>query len=119
MCKFLIDESTGQAVVRHLRRKGYDVVGVAEVMPQADDDNVIEHAFQEQRVLITNDKDFGEKVFRDAHPHAGVLLLRLSDDRASHKSRITEAVLRKYLDRLPDNFVVATEETVRIRKSAP
>jgi hypothetical protein len=34
---FVVDESTGQAVVDALRRAGYDVVGVAEIMPQADD----------------------------------------------------------------------------------
>lgn len=119
MCRFLVDESTGQAVVHHLRREGYDVVGVAEVMPQADDNRVIDFAYQEQRILVTNDKDFGEKVFRDGRSHVGVLLLRLSDNRASNKALIAEAVLRHHLDRLPNHFVVATEQTIRIHGAAP
>lgn len=34
--RFLIDESTGAAVVRELRDAGHDVVAVADAMPQYD-----------------------------------------------------------------------------------
>ena len=33
--------------------------------------------------LITNDKDFGERICRECHPHRGVVLLRLEDERAA------------------------------------
>jgi uncharacterized protein (DUF433 family) len=32
-------------------------------------------------ILVTNDKDFGEKVYRERLPHRGVILLRLDDER--------------------------------------
>ena len=45
--------------------------------PNISDHEVLTHAYEEQRVLITNDKgDFGELIFKDFHPHAGVILLR-------------------------------------------
>lgn len=115
MAKFLVDESTGQAVVEHLRDLGYDVVGVGELMPRAPDEAVIAHAYREQRILISNDRDFGDKVYRDGYPHAGVLLLRLSDDRASAKIRVITAIIRQHGDRLPNSFVVASERNIRIR----
>jgi len=37
---------------------------------------VLRTAFAENRILITNDKDFGEKAYRERLPHKGVILLR-------------------------------------------
>ena len=71
MLRFPVDESTGQVVIDALRNAGYDVVGVGEMMPTASDTQVIAYAAQTERILITNDKDFGEKVFRWRHQHAG------------------------------------------------
>jgi predicted nuclease of predicted toxin-antitoxin system len=113
---FLVDESSGQAVIDALRQAGYNVVGVSEVMPQAGDEAVIAYAAQTRRVLVTNDKDFGEHVYRRAERHSGVLLLRPDDDRASTKARLVLAVVAKYGGLLPGNFTVATERRVRVRQ---
>jgi len=113
--RFLVDESTGRAVARYLQEAGYDVIAVSEEMPQADDDQIIERALSEARILVTNDKDFGEKVFRDRRSHAGILLLRLSDERAANKVRVVQAVIAQHAEQLPNNFVVASEYRVRIR----
>ena len=39
--RFIVDESTGAAVVEYLRRNGHDALAVAEAMPQADDRDII------------------------------------------------------------------------------
>ena len=72
--RFLVDESTGAAVVAYLRRVGHNVVAVAEAMPQADDPDILARAAGEDRILITNDKDFGELAFRFGLPAEWVLL---------------------------------------------
>jgi len=115
MIDFIVDECTGFGVVKHLRGKGYNVLSVNEDMLSADDSDIIKRAWSENRILITNDKDFGEKVYRDGYQHRGILLLRLSDDRTANKKNVIDAVLQKYEDRLPDSFVVATEQHIRIR----
>lgn len=114
--RFLIDESTGQAVVQRLRQLGHDVAAVAEEMPQADDDLIIVKALAEERILVTNDKDFGEKVYRDRRGHAGILLLRLKDDHAAVKAQVAEGVVQQFGEQLRDNFTVATQDRVRIRR---
>lgn len=114
--RFLIDESTGQAVVQRLRELGHDVAAVSKEMPQANDDLIIATALAEARVLVTNDKDFGEKVYREGRGHAGVLLLRLKDDRAVAKMQVTEAVVRRLGDQLQNNFTVVTESQIRVRR---
>ena len=58
--KFLADESCDFAFVRVLRQNGYDVKAIVEVMPGASDLRVLESGFEERRVLLTEDKDFGE-----------------------------------------------------------
>jgi predicted nuclease of predicted toxin-antitoxin system len=113
--RFMVDESTGAAVVEYLRRNGHDALAVAEAMPQADDQDIIARAASEERVLITNDKDFGELVFRSGWAHHGVLLLRLHDESPSSRLNVIKSVLEHYADRLTGQFVVAAEDSVRVR----
>ena len=112
--RLLVDESTGAAVVAYLRSAGHDVLAVAEAMPQADDSDILTRAASERRVLLTNDKDFGNLVFRDGRAHSGVLLLRLQDETPANRVRVVSAVLEQYADRLTGRFTVATEQGIRI-----
>ena len=111
--RFLVDECTGPAVARWLRESGHDVFSVYDEARGLVDDLVIEKAVSENWVLITNDKGFGEKVFRERHPHRGVVLLRLGDERAESKIQVLRGLLDRYADRLPDTFVVVTEHRAR------
>jgi predicted nuclease of predicted toxin-antitoxin system len=111
--RFLVDECTGPLVAGWLRERGYEVFSVYHQARGMDDDEGIAKAAREGWILITNDKDFGEKVFRDARLHRGVLLLRLDDERPTTKINVISRVLRQFGDRLADAFVVATESHVR------
>jgi predicted nuclease of predicted toxin-antitoxin system len=84
-------------------------------MPQADDADILTRATAERRVVVTNDKDFGELVFRSGRAHQGILLLRLRDDSAANRVRVVKSVLDGYGDRLAGHFVVATDNNVRVR----
>jgi predicted nuclease of predicted toxin-antitoxin system len=64
--KFIADESCDFVVVRALQAAGHDVVAVARVMRGADDQAVIDYAGREERVLLTEDKDFGQLFFLDS-----------------------------------------------------
>ena len=54
--KFLVDECTGTSVVACLRDEGHDAVAVVEVMPEADDEEILAHAVAEGRIVVTADK---------------------------------------------------------------
>jgi predicted nuclease of predicted toxin-antitoxin system len=96
-----------------LRRQGHEVFSVYDEARGMDDDDIIQKALTENWILMTNDKDFGEKIYRERRPHKGVVLLRLEDERAHMKIQILKRLLESYIDRLPDQFVVVTERTVR------
>jgi predicted nuclease of predicted toxin-antitoxin system len=111
--RFLVDESPGPAAARWLQGQGHTVFSVYDEARGIDDDVVIHKAFTEGWILITNDKDFGEKVYRERRPHRGVVLLRLDDERAISKINTLQRLLEHYADRLSGNFVVVTESRVR------
>jgi len=111
--RFLVDESTGPRVARWLREQGHDVFSVYEQFRGMSDDEVIQKACLEGWVLITNVKDFGNKVYRENHPHRGIVLLRLSDERSVAKIETLKRLLTNYEDRLEKAFVVVTETKIR------
>ena len=114
--RFLVDECTGPAVARWLREQQHDIFSVYEQARGMDDDEIVRKAFAENRILITNDKDFGEKAYRERWPHKGIILLRLDDERAEVKIEAIRQLLRSYADRLADQFVVVTETRVRFAR---
>ena len=57
--KFLVYECTGIWVSMKLRQMGFDSVSVLECMKGALDEEIIQRAVEENRVIITNDKYFG------------------------------------------------------------
>lgn len=112
---FLVDESTGMAVVEFLRATGHDALSVSEVMPHADDPSILLKAEREKRIVITNDKDFGELVFRSHQANQGVILLRLQNDHSASRVRAIKILLQEYAGRLENHFSMITETEVRIR----
>jgi predicted nuclease of predicted toxin-antitoxin system len=111
--RFLVDECTGPAVADWLRSQGHEVVSVFDELKGISDDKIIETAIAENRILITNDKDFGEKVFRNGMLRRGIILLRLENETASSKISVLLKLFRTYSDRLSDSFIVVTEKQAR------
>lgn len=113
--KFLTDENISLEVVKFLRSLDHDVISVIEEFPSADDLFVLRTAVNNNRILITSDTDFGELVYHQKLPHKGVTLLRLDDETNPNKIKILSNLLKRYKNKLSNNFVVATETKVRIR----
>ena len=81
---FLADESCAGPVILALRETGHDVVAIAEVVKGATDEQVLERAVNEKRVLITEDRDFGELVYARGRSSAGG---QVSQPSASRQAR--------------------------------
>lgn len=111
--RFLVDECTGPSVAQWLRSQSHVVYSVYDEARGMTDEEILAKAHAENWVLITNDKDFGEKVYREKHPHCGVVFLRLQDERPAAKIEAIEKLLDTYEAQLPDAFVVVTETQVR------
>lgn len=111
--EFLADESCDFAVVRVLRAEGHDVVAVAEIARGARDEDVVALALERRRVLLTEDKDFGQLVIASGNREIGVILMRFgADDRRMLASAVLQVIAR-FGPRLSQAFVVVKPGGVR------
>jgi predicted nuclease of predicted toxin-antitoxin system len=113
--KILVDVSAGCAIADALRALGHDVETVRDRDARLVDSAILAWAVNEQRLVITMDKDFGELVFRSGQAHAGVLLLRLEEARSAQKVAVVTAIFAQYADQLPGRFTVYQDGRIRIR----
>jgi predicted nuclease of predicted toxin-antitoxin system len=113
--KFFADECCDTGIVASLRNEGYDVTYALEEKPGLQDDMVLQRAYDERRILLTEDKDFGELVFRLRKPAAGIVLIRIPVIQRHLKWLRLKKLIENYADRLPMNFVVIDIEKFRFR----
>lgn len=114
--RFLLDQSSDARLVPYLRNLGHDATRIGADYPAGIPDlQVLSLAQAEGRILITDDRDFGELVVRSNQPYAGVIYLRLGSyaDLATKMSRL-DYVLTRYAAQL-DQFLTVTLHKVRVR----
>lgn len=114
--KFLADESCDFLVVRTLRSAEYDVLSVAESFPSASDQHVLRHATKEKRILLTEDKDFGEWVFAHGENISGVILIRFPSNARRQLGEDIKVLVDIHGLGLVKSFVVLEPGRARIRK---
>ena len=116
--RFLADESCDFAVVRALRAEGYDVLAVSEVARRSDDRELIDWAYHEKRVLLTEDKDFGWLVFVSHVESMGVILIRFAGTARQALVRTILQVVREHGEQLLNAFVVVQPGYTRISRKS-
>ena len=113
--RFLADENVSRLVVDGLRAAGFDVVTVVATSAGTPDDEVLSAADRDGRILITEDRDFGELVVRQRLAVLGVILIALDRlSNAAEAARVTE-VARAHADRMAGNLLVVEPGRVRVR----
>ena len=113
--RLLADENIAAPLVRALREAEIDVIYVAESASGITDDEVLEIARREDRLLLTEDKDFGELVFRMKRDLPGVIMLRLPAGRwEAHWGRL-RVVIRRHADKFSGCYTVIEQTRVRFR----
>lgn len=113
--KFLLDESAEFRIAASLQRLGHDVTAIAHDYPASlADSDVLALALQEGRILITNDRDFGELIFRERRPHAGIIYFRLPlASSVAEKVDWLERILREHEADL-GKFIVVMTRGIRV-----
>jgi predicted nuclease of predicted toxin-antitoxin system len=114
--KFIADEGIDASLVVLLREAGYDVLYFAEFEPSTDDEVILNLANEQNRILLTRDKDFGELVYRMKKVHSGIILSRLEELKSSTRSKIVFDFILAYQDELLGSFVVVQHGTARVRR---
>ncbi len=89
------------------------MLAVSELSPCADDTVVIELASQEETILLTEDKDFGQLVYAEQKANRGVVLIRFP---TSVRSSLPQAMLdlvKEHTETLLDRFTVLQPGRIR------
>jgi predicted nuclease of predicted toxin-antitoxin system len=115
--RFLADECCDRELVLALRSVGHDVRYAAESNRGFSDSALLEIAIAEDRILLTEDKDFGDLAVRRALPVVGVVLVRISSADASKNGRVV-LVLANASERLSGSYTVIQASKVRFRPVA-
>ena len=115
--KFLLDQDVYAVTARFLHDLGHDIVPVARIgLSQAEDEEILRVAQEQDRVLVTRDRDFGNLVFVQGLG-AGVLYLRILPSTQSAVHAELERVLSTYTgEELARAFVVVEAGGHRIRR---
>lgn len=113
--KFLIDESVEFRIVLSLRERGFDVKAITEASPSISDVAVLRLSYNQRRILVTNDTDFGTLIFKEGKKAHGVILIRMPRSDTETKSARLNKVLKTKAERLAGFFTVVTEGRTRQR----
>jgi len=117
--RFLADENVPRVVIERLRTEGHDVISVVEAKPSAPDDEILNVAEADGRILITGDRDFGEMVVRQRFELRGVLLLELDRLTNAMRADTVAQVVSAHAERLVGNLVVIEPGRIRVRPLRP
>lgn len=112
---FIADESCDFRIVKSLREAGFDVKAIVEEMPGATDPMVLNAALNEKRILLTEDKDFGEWVFAHKSASSGVILIRYPANARLFMVETVLNLLEKQSNKLFAKFTVLEPGAARIR----
>lgn len=111
----LTNENTPASVVALLRAHGHDVLSAKESLRGSADITILARAQHESRVLVTQDKDFGELAFRHgAAARCGIILFRLEGEEPDHDVDRMVSVIESRTS-WSGCFAVATDDRIRIR----
>jgi predicted nuclease of predicted toxin-antitoxin system len=113
--RWLLDECVDAALVELLRRLGHDVVYVADIAPRATDRDVMSVAAQDHRLLLTEDKDFGDLVFRQTLPVPGIVLIRMGPGQRLRKAQRLTAAVERFGDTMFGRYTVIEDARFRSR----
>jgi predicted nuclease of predicted toxin-antitoxin system len=111
--KFLANVNVEKPIVDFLTKKGFDIKWITNIDKRISDVQVCEIANNEKRIVVTNDKDFGEIAFFQRKISFGVILLRIKGQDPSEKIALLSKLLDKYHEKIPNHFVVVTREKFR------
>ena len=112
----LADENIPAPLVDALRAEGWNVASVTGESPGISDEDVLARARHEARVILTEDKDFGELVFRMNRGVPGIIMIRLPQGAWHTRWPRIRRVLESRFDRLAGHYTVISEQSVRARR---
>lgn len=110
----MLDACLSPRCAESLRAEGFDVDYAGDWPAVATDDEIMQAAAADSRVVVTLDKDFGELAVAAGMRHFGIV--RLENMSAARHAATCAIVLRRYRKELADGGIVTVSPgRVRVR----
>jgi len=118
--KFLADMGLARSTVAFLRAQGHDAVHLRDQgLQRLEDDEIVEKAREEGRVILTYDLDFGRIVAVSRASVPSVITFRLDDMRPIQVNRYLTEVLAQFARQLEAGALVSVNERGIRARSLP
>jgi predicted nuclease of predicted toxin-antitoxin system len=116
--KFIADIHISPLTVKELQKKGYDIIRVTDKLPATSlDKEIIQLAYQEKAVIITQDLDFSAIIAQSGLNGPSVISLRVANAKPDIITRILITVLPLIETELREGAIVSIDEKeYRIKK---
>jgi predicted nuclease of predicted toxin-antitoxin system len=111
----LADENIFQDIIKALREAGFEVYSIYENQRGTKDVDIVQLSKNPPRIILTEDKDFGDLVFAHQHKDISVILLRYTFSETDTITTILMDLLRNKTHDLWGKFTTVTTKKVRIR----
>lgn len=112
--RILLDSCVWGGAARQLTDLGHDVEWTGAWAKDPGDREILRIAHQAQRILVTQDKDFGELAIVYDHPHSGII--RLVGIPARRQAEYTDYVVERHGEALTQGAIVTIDvNRLRIR----
>ena len=114
--KFMVDVCAGRRLASWLRDQGHDARQVRDRASDLDDEDILSWACEEDRVVVTTDKDFGTLAIALGQEHRGIV--RLPDVPAAVRQCLMDRVLLRHQQDLEAGaMITVSRHHIRVRHS--
>jgi predicted nuclease of predicted toxin-antitoxin system len=114
MMRFLLDSCISGFAVKDLTDVGFEVIWIPKIGKDPGDESILKKAFDEDLILVTADKDFGELVFVFDKPHPSII--RLVDMPAKDQGKVLLQLIKTHREDIERKALITVERyRVRIR----
>jgi predicted nuclease of predicted toxin-antitoxin system len=110
------DENIDPEFLNYLRTQGFDVFDVKENrLSGSMDDVLLALAFEQNRIIITLDSDFGTLIYRDNHLFLGIIYLRPGHFKTEYHIEIWESLMQLDIDLISPFIMVLEQDKLGIK----
>lgn len=115
--KLLANENFPYKSIYYLKEKGHDVLSIGMDNPSITDSEIMTIAINEERTIMTFDRDYGELIFHHNYkPEKGVIYLRLDEYQPQEPGVIIEEIINNNEIHLTRALTVVDKNGIRQRK---
>jgi predicted nuclease of predicted toxin-antitoxin system len=113
--RFLLDVNASGSLADWLKELGHDVIEVRQRDSRMKDDDILNWASSEKRIIVTIDNDFEEIIWRQGKTHYGILRLE-NLPRAERKILLFDTLDKHSNDLDSGAIVIASKTKFRVRR---